>query len=196
MDTNQLAEALARAVEAAKPAQEYCFLWIDWWPMCMTKGEWSGWMQVLGSIVALAIAIALPYLQARQKQIRSFDAAVHSVLHQIGALRAVRKKSIESTLHHAFSLSAPTFDTGYRSFESVTVSDLPIAAWPTWQGALTTAAQIRTMANGAAGGQAESAYLDGVLTSWEEVSNDYLSNLWRHNPHWVASIRRKLTRKP
>jgi len=51
------------------PAPEYCFLWIDWWPLCMSKSEWSGWAQAIGAIVALGVAIALPArarLQTRQ----------------------------------------------------------------------------------------------------------------------------------
>lgn len=39
---------------------EYCLLWIDWWATCLTKGEWSSWVQALGSLLALAIAIAIP----------------------------------------------------------------------------------------------------------------------------------------
>ncbi|KAB2896574.1 MAG: hypothetical protein F9K35_13680 [Burkholderiaceae bacterium] len=59
MDTNQLSAALAsalvRVVEAARPAQEYCLLWIDWWPTCMTKAEWAGWAQTAGVVAALMI---------------------------------------------------------------------------------------------------------------------------------------------
>lgn len=39
------------------PTPEYCFLWIDWWPFCLTKGEWSGWVQAIGSIGAIFVAI-------------------------------------------------------------------------------------------------------------------------------------------
>ena len=35
------------------PATEYCLFWIDWWPLCMTKAEWSGWMQAIGAVVAI-----------------------------------------------------------------------------------------------------------------------------------------------
>lgn len=38
-------------------AEEYCFLWIDWWPMCMTRTEWSGWMQAVGALLGLSVAI-------------------------------------------------------------------------------------------------------------------------------------------
>jgi hypothetical protein len=72
MDTNQLAEGIARAIEAAKPAQEYCFLWIDHWSMCMTKAEWSGWMQAVGSALALALAIGLPYIQKRKAELENY----------------------------------------------------------------------------------------------------------------------------
>lgn len=42
---------------------EICLLWGDWqiqqWWSCMTKAEWSGWMQALGALAALAIAMWL-----------------------------------------------------------------------------------------------------------------------------------------
>lgn len=53
MEANQLIKALGDAAAAVKPPQEYCFLWIDWWATCMTKAEWSGWMQAIGAVVAL-----------------------------------------------------------------------------------------------------------------------------------------------
>lgn len=65
MEPNQLIEALARAVESAKPAQEYCFLWIDWWATCMTKAEWSGWMQALGSVFAIGFSGAIAARQIK-----------------------------------------------------------------------------------------------------------------------------------
>lgn len=42
-----------------KPPDEYCLLWIDHWAACMSKGEWSGWVQAVGAVVALAIAIGV-----------------------------------------------------------------------------------------------------------------------------------------
>jgi hypothetical protein len=49
---------------------EYCFLWIDWWPLCMTKAEWSGWMQALGAVAAILLAVALPLMQGRRQRRR------------------------------------------------------------------------------------------------------------------------------
>lgn len=43
---------------------EYCFLLIQHWSTCMTKSEWSGWMQAAGAIFALALAILLPVVQS------------------------------------------------------------------------------------------------------------------------------------
>ena len=37
------------------PPPEYCLFWIDWWPLCMTKSEWSGWMQAAGAVFAIAM---------------------------------------------------------------------------------------------------------------------------------------------
>lgn len=53
MNADQVIEGIGRAVEATKPAQEYCLFWLDLWPMCMTKAEWSGWMQVFGVMIAI-----------------------------------------------------------------------------------------------------------------------------------------------
>lgn len=53
MDVNQLIDGIGAATAAAKPVQEYCLLFINWWPMCMTKSEWSGWVQSFGVVFAL-----------------------------------------------------------------------------------------------------------------------------------------------
>lgn len=57
MNVDQVMDGIGKAVAATKPTQEYCFLWIDHWSMCMTKSEWSGWMQAFGAVLALGIAI-------------------------------------------------------------------------------------------------------------------------------------------
>lgn len=46
------------------PTPEYCLLWIDWWPLCMTKAEWSGWMQAIGAAIAILAAAAIATYQA------------------------------------------------------------------------------------------------------------------------------------
>lgn len=60
MDANEIYNGIAAAVEVAKPAQEYCFLWINTWPTCATKSEWASWLQSFGVLVALYAAIKAP----------------------------------------------------------------------------------------------------------------------------------------
>jgi len=50
------------------PTPEYCFLWINWWPLCMTKAEWSGWAQVLGAVGAIVGAWAIAHTEARRRE--------------------------------------------------------------------------------------------------------------------------------
>lgn len=69
MNADQVIEGIGKAVAATNPPQEYCFLWIDWWPMCMTKSEWSGWMQAIGVLATLFILLANFFLDRyRSKQ--------------------------------------------------------------------------------------------------------------------------------
>lgn len=50
------------------PAPEYCVLWIQWWPLCMTKAEWSGWVQAIGSIAALVAGVLIVRWQLRRQK--------------------------------------------------------------------------------------------------------------------------------
>lgn len=78
MDPNQLIKALGDAAVNAKPAQEYCLFWWDWWPMCMTKGEWSGWMQAIGSIVTVGLAVYVPYAERRRERRQDIEKSLAS----------------------------------------------------------------------------------------------------------------------
>lgn len=66
MDVNQLISGIGTAIAAAKPTQEYCLLFIDWWPMCMTKSEWAAWLQFLGVGAALFSVVYGPVIQRAQ----------------------------------------------------------------------------------------------------------------------------------
>lgn len=76
MDADQLIKALGDAAAAAKPPQEYCFLWIDWWATCMTKAEWSGWMQAIFSVLAILTSAVLVRLQLRHNELMIKRSAV------------------------------------------------------------------------------------------------------------------------
>ncbi|MEQ6309895.1 hypothetical protein ABN448_21950 [Delftia acidovorans] len=67
MEAVEIYNGIAKAVEAAKPAQEYCFLWLSHWSTCMTKSEWSGWAQAIG----VAFALASPWIKGKIDKYRS-----------------------------------------------------------------------------------------------------------------------------
>ncbi|WP_280809799.1 hypothetical protein [Variovorax boronicumulans] len=50
---------------------EYCLVGIDWWPLCMTKAEWSGWVQAIFSVVAIAATGIYIYWQHKMELARS-----------------------------------------------------------------------------------------------------------------------------
>lgn len=53
-------------------APEYCLLWINHWSMCMTKGEWSGWMQAFGAVAAVCAAFLIPLWLERRVQRKAY----------------------------------------------------------------------------------------------------------------------------
>ena len=79
MDVNQLIRALGDAAGSAKSPQEYCFLWIDWWATCMTKAEWSGWMQAIFSVIAILMSAFLLRHQLRHNELAIKRSAVSRI---------------------------------------------------------------------------------------------------------------------
>lgn len=55
---------------------QFCFLAVDHWSTCMTKAEWSGWVQALGSITAILAGFGgvLYQLRAQERHQRSLQA--------------------------------------------------------------------------------------------------------------------------
>ncbi|MGE8452311.1 MAG: hypothetical protein ACN6OP_17160 [Pseudomonadales bacterium] len=62
------------ALDAAKTyiaaSENYCLLFIDWWPMCMTKSEWSGWMQACVAALAIGASTGFAFYQYLKEQKR------------------------------------------------------------------------------------------------------------------------------
>lgn len=50
----------------ASPPPEYCLLAIQWWPLCMTRTDWASWVQAVGSIAAVLLAMFVFHRQAKQ----------------------------------------------------------------------------------------------------------------------------------
>lgn len=89
MKASQLAESIERAVEAAKLPQEYCLLYIDSWATCMTKAEWSGWMQAIGAVFAILCAIGVAAWQVTAEARRNRRVALALFRPFAGALVAM-----------------------------------------------------------------------------------------------------------
>lgn len=47
---------------------QVCLLGIDHWSMCMTKAEWSGWVQAVGSMAAILVGFHGIRLQLKKQQ--------------------------------------------------------------------------------------------------------------------------------
>lgn len=91
MKTNPVIEGIGQAGSAATTYPEYCLLGIDWWPMCMTKGEWSGWMQAGGAVLAIAATWYITSAQQRaqrDKELRLAALDASTMLEEILSVRS------------------------------------------------------------------------------------------------------------
>ena len=68
---------------------EYCFLWLNHWSTCMTKSEWSGWVQAVGSVLAIAGAGMLLYLQLRATKRQALEVEQRRLMRRHNAIQAV-----------------------------------------------------------------------------------------------------------
>lgn len=99
MNADQIIQGIGKAVAATKPADEFCLFKIDSLFTCMTKAEWSGWMQAIFSVVAILAATWIATRQRRQtlsdecdKQILLIQASYHAVRDARNALENLRRK--------------------------------------------------------------------------------------------------------
>lgn len=96
MNADQVIEGIGQAVAAVAP-QEYCLFWSDyWWWMCMTKSEWSGWMQAVGAVLAILGAFCLSKLQELNNVKRSKKSAILRVKAYVAAINSIAKSLNES----------------------------------------------------------------------------------------------------
>lgn len=58
----------AKAAAEATAAQQYCLLWIDWWPLCMDKSQWASWAQVVGAVGAILGAFWVANRQTKEQR--------------------------------------------------------------------------------------------------------------------------------
>lgn len=133
MNADQVIEGIGKVVAAAKPAQEYCFLWIDWWPMCMTKSEWSGWAQAIGTFAAIVFALAVPYFQNTYRRARTYLLA-SQCLAQLLAVCASLAYEIERGRGAKDALAGikPQLDSLLATMSEVRIEELPMASRHLW----------------------------------------------------------------
>ncbi len=176
MNTSQLAEAIGVAAAAAKPPQEYCLLWINWWPTCMTKSEWSGWLQFVGSILALFIAISIPYYQNIVNRKKNIEMAKQCLQHQCGAITALMATIENQNIRLCVNSVKETLNTVCRSFEMVSAPELSQEYLPTWFAAKTSAEQLKNFADKLPDTHIEDEHIKSVLKSYHENQLRLLSD--------------------
>lgn len=197
MDANQLAEALARAVEAAKPAAEYCLLAKQdhWWTVCMTKAEWSGWMQAIGAVIALLVAIAIPYIQTRHAHAKNFEVAKQCLTHALGVYLSLQTHvslmgRTASTLH----LGKATLETLTASLREVRASDLPQGSHVIWFPAVASIEQFKARVDAAGTPVLPDERIDDFLKGYIRLAEDYLKAFLKHDPRILSKFKRPFRR--
>lgn len=191
MDANQLIKALGDAATAAKPPQEYCFLWIDWWATCMTKAEWSGWMQAIGSAIALLIAVAIPYLQTRHVHVKNYEMAKQCLTHALGVYFAIRTQSgLMGSGVAALHVSKTTLDTLVASLREVKASDLPQGSHSTWFPAVASIEQFKARADAVGTPALPAERIDEFIEGYVKLGEDYLRAFVKYAPRKFAWGRR------
>jgi hypothetical protein len=192
MDTNQLMAGLAAAVNAAKPAPEYCFLWIESWATCMTRSEWSGWMQFFGAFGALVVALWLPYLQARIGRANHFSLAVACLSHQLSVfdeieLFASRKGDTRQALSHC----RESIDSLTALYQEVRASELPSDALAPWRAARANIAKLRRLEDSMGPDQGARKVLARYRITVEMLQTE----LVKHDPRLRISLKRFFQRR-
>ncbi|RZI78743.1 MAG: hypothetical protein EOP38_27175, partial [Rubrivivax sp.] len=93
-------------------AAEYCLLWVNWWPMCMAKGEWSSWVQAIGSVAAILWSSRLIRAQHRLELRRSELVKQHDLVEQLeGVLDILQWAAKLASLRLVLGGSITTPDT-------------------------------------------------------------------------------------
>jgi len=132
METLEIYSGIANAIEMTKPAQEYCLKFVSQtWRTCMTKAEWSGWMQAIFSVIAIIAVFIVATCQRRQalkddqeKKISLLRACLKVVLDARFALNDVERK-ISGESKRPPSSSRARIDSLERTVQIILTKDIP-----------------------------------------------------------------------
>ena len=131
MNADQIIEGIGKAVAATKPVPEYCFLWIDHWSTCMTKSEWSGWMQAVFSVIAILAAVRISTRQRREdladehdKQLAAMRTYLEAAKEAQSAIEDVANKINGRNSHTPYS-SLPRIESLQQTLPQLLILDAP-----------------------------------------------------------------------
>lgn len=114
--------------------------------MCMTKAEWSGWMQAIGTFAAILFAIALPFLQSKYRRAKSYAMARHCLLQLLATYSAMQAAIDSQTSAKAVvSASKANVDSLFKAFDGINAAELPASTLPSWWSARANANHLKDM---------------------------------------------------
>jgi hypothetical protein len=83
------------------PVTEFCLFGSDLWWLCMSKAEWSGWVQAAGSIAAILVGVGVVWWQLRaQRKAATAD--------QVRRYRIIAGHLFAARVSLTFMLDAPS----------------------------------------------------------------------------------------
>jgi len=142
MDACQWMERSIKAIEAMAPVA------VDWLPWGMSKSEWAAWIQAVGSLLGIGIAIAVPaWLRIEERGVKIAETldraelAAHQVLSSIRmitpGMRSLYKRSLEDKSGD-FSgqikdLFKESMSNSVRPTEDQLLRLLPVAGGPAYK---------------------------------------------------------------
>lgn len=189
MNADQVIEGIGKAV-AANSTQEYCLFWSDyWWWMCMTKDEWSGWMQAVGTFAAILFALALPFMQNKFRRARTYVLAKHGLMQLVATYEAMEYVIRTGAFSTEGALKGihPQLQSLVAALELVRADELSPAALPIWWSARANANQLTALANL----QFPEDALTETLAKYKSVANGCLSGFHVYEPRvfWVRATK-------
>lgn len=111
---------------------EYCLFYSAQWWLCMNKAEWSGWIQALGSVLAIAIAggIAAYQINAARKQALEMERRqLYRRYNVVKAIAIDAREVIRRVVDEATVPRTPEewLDTGYELLLASSMKELEFA---------------------------------------------------------------------
>lgn len=118
MNAEQVIEGVARAVAVNLPLEEYCFLNINFDPVCTNITMWQliiSTMGTIGTVAAVVAALWISYKSDRQKSKMEASIKIINVVNVIPVLEGLAKELDEATNYALFTTDASLIINELRS---------------------------------------------------------------------------------